>query len=144
MAQPRLIKFTLSLFLLMTGSVLAEESNLACKEVTIKSENVKASQNVRVCTLKEMSYFISGNCQNLSCDFMGRLRKHELTHSPDERPGVMICHALEGAVEEVTLTGVSYPIQRCVFSKDRSFISLNLLESWDGKKFKGPSVPLKL
>lgn len=144
MAQPQLIKYFLVLSLLISGSVLAEESNLACKEATIKSQNVKSSQKLRVCTLKEVSYFISGNCKNLSCDFMNRLRKHKLTHSPDERPGVMICNALEGAVEEVTLSGISYPIQRCVFSKDKSFISLNLLESWDGKKFKGPSLPLKL
>ena len=144
MAQQRLINISLGLVLLLSSSVFAEESHLGCKETQVKSENLKASEKVTICTLKEVSYFISGSCQNLSCDFMSRLKKQKLTHTPDERPGVTICESLEGVVESVTLEGSSYPIQRCIFSKDKSFISLNLLESWDGKAFKGPSKPLKL
>ncbi|WPU66589.1 hypothetical protein [Peredibacter starrii] len=143
MAQRRLIKLALGLIFVMS-SALAAESDLSCKVLLVKSQNLKASQEVKICTLREETYFISANCQDLSCRFMKELKGLKLSHSPDERPGMEICKNLKGTVEEVTVEKISYSVLRCVFAKDKSFISLNLLESWDGKTFKGPSTPIDL
>lgn len=144
MAQQRLIKFSIGLMFILGSFAFAAESELACKIVPVKSQNLKKSEKVKICTLRDDSYFISSNCQDLSCKFMSELKGLKLSHSPEERPGIEICKNLKGVVEEVTVDKISYPVQRCVFAKDKTFISLNLLESWDGKTFKGPSIPLDI
>ena len=60
------------------------------------------------------------------------------------RPGAILCEMLGGALESVTYDRVSFEVRRCLFPKDKSFISLNLLESWDGARFRGPSIPVDL
>lgn len=142
MAQQRLIKISIGLLFVLCSFAFAAEAELTCKVVPVKSQNLKKSEEVKLCTLRDDTYFISSNCQDLSCKFMSELKSLKLSHSPDERPGIEICKNLKGNVEVVKIEKLHYPVQRCVFAKDKTFISLNLLESWDGKTFKGPSIPL--
>lgn len=133
MARLRLISL---IALMMSGSALAE-----CRDVVLKSTTIKAGEKAALCFFNDDTYFISKNCQDLSCGFMTDLRKKPAMVSPDERPGAALCKELSGIIETLTMSGVKHTIQRCLFVKEKTFISLNLLESWDGKKFLGPSEP---
>ena len=137
MAQLRLIKAIVFLSAFMTAMAFA-----GCKDVVITSHSVKGSEKTGLCFFQDSTYFISKNCQDLQCDFMRRLKVRGVKVSSEERPGAILCRDLKGIIEEVTLPGTKFAIKRCLFSDEKSFISLNLLESWDGKKFVGPSKPL--
>lgn len=141
MAQLPLISL---LSLLLFSSLSFAETSLNCGDKEVKSQNLKKSEKVSLCTLRDDTYFISKNCQDLSCSFMKKLKSSPQSHDPTIRPGIATCRALKGEVEEVNVEKIDYPVQRCLFPSDKTFISLNLLESWDGKVFKGPSKPIDL
>lgn len=140
MALLPLNKISLFLFLL----ILSTATQAACEEVKFRSESTKKTSEARACFQTDPTYFISQNCQDLSCGFIRDLRK--IDHEVDSgiRPGAILCETLGGVLESVRYDRVSFEVRRCLFQKDQSFISLNLLESWDGHKFRGPSVPVDL
>lgn len=110
-----------------------------CQEIEIKSLVVSKSEKVKVCFYSDNeSYFISQNCMDLSCDFVQKLKKNGLTLSENSRPGLSTCKALQGSPDTVHFKEGKRSHRRCVFVKDASFISLNMLESWNGKIFTGP------
>lgn len=114
-----------------------------CKDWEIEGQLVKKSETLALCTMKDPSYFISRNCTSLDCDFITRLKKINIVSSIYERPGSTTCVQLGGIEEEIKIKGIDGEQIRCVFPEDRSTISLNLLESWDGKYFKGPGRTLE-
>lgn len=144
MAPLRLTKVIFVLLFIMRSLSGMGASGFICKEVLVQSKSISASEKASLCFLKDDTYFLSKNCSQLNCQFIERLRKIKITANDRERPGATTCHALKGMVEEVGLPGSTLKIQRCLFPKEGTSISLNLLESWDGKKFSGPSKPLKM
>jgi hypothetical protein len=55
------------------------------------------------------------------------------------RPGKTWCQNLGGLVEPIEIEGSGNAV-RCLFPEESISISLNLLESWDGKYFTGPKI----
>lgn len=127
------------LFLFSVSSFGAND----CREVSIQS-SPDFKEKVDLCFLTDETYFISRNCKDLSCKFIQKLKKSKLPHSEKNRPGTTACRFLGGEVESVTLNGLKEKISRCIFTDDHSSISLNLLESWNGKKFTGPGPSVDL
>ncbi len=142
MAPLQLIKLTLfSVFFL--GSTLTM-ANTSCRDVIVKSNNVDKSETTHLCFMKDETYFISRNCQDMRCRPMKLLKEKRPEVSSEERPGIVICRELKGIIENITVSGSKLSVQRCLFPEEKVSVSLNLLESWDGKKFSGPSQPLGL
>lgn len=137
MAQLSLTRF----FLLMFFASISIGAHGKCESVVFKSEDVEKTETTTACFLQDPTYFISENCEDLSCSFIKSLKKTEHKVESGMRPGAILCEALNGVLETVTYFRVTFPVRRCLFPKDRSFISLNYLESWDGERFRGPSIP---
>lgn len=114
-----------------------------CKLVTFQGNVVKETEKREYCFLNSETYFISRNCQSLNCKFIEKLKRAKFKHSENSRPGISMCVDLGGAVEEVTIMETKTKTFRCLFSEDATSVSLNLLESWNGKKFTGPGRPVK-
>ncbi len=129
----------ITLFCLSTASAFAK-----CEEVNFVSEDVDKTEKAEACFMSDPTYFISRNCQDLSCGFIKDLKKIEHEVEAGMRPGAILCEMLGGSLESVIYSRVNFTVRRCLFEKDKSFISLNLLESWDGEKFRGPSTPVDL
>lgn len=127
--------------LLFTFSVWAKYT---CKEVKLESNTVSASEVQTLCFMQAPSYFISEKCASHKCDFIKKLQNQKIEFSEKERPGALLCKTLGGIKEEVTLADSKQKISRCLFTEEKVSISLNLLESWNGKHFSGPSRPLNL
>lgn len=144
MVLRRLIKQSLLVVLLAFSSALMAKSEFVCKEVKVQSKSIKASEEATLCFLRDDTYFISGNCSDLKCKFIERLKVKKMKYSEEERPGVTLCRAIQGVPEDIALPDSKLTITRCLFTKEKTSISLNLLESWDGKHFSGPSRPLAL
>lgn len=116
-----------------------------CKETKIESVELKVSEVRELCFLQnDETYFMTSDCVDLSCKVVQKLKSKSVPHSETERPGALFCKSLGGVVEEVRLQGGKLKIQRCLFTQEKSSLSLNLLESWNGKHFSGPSKPLDL
>ncbi len=140
MVQLRSINFFLLVFISMqTFADSNPESK--CRSVELKSASVGKKERTDLCFLSDETYFISRNCQDLNCAFMKRLKDKKAPTSSAERPGLILCKEIKGVVEGVQILETTLSIQRCLFPKEKSSISLNLLESWDGKSFLGPSAP---
>ncbi len=118
-------------------------SDYKCRQVSLKSEILSLKEKVEFCFLKDESYFISRNCLDMSCKFIQTLRQKGLSHSVLNRPGLVTCTNLDGAYDTFKIKKSDKTYLRCVFKEDRSSISLNLLESWNGKHFEGPGDSLK-
>jgi hypothetical protein len=144
MAQLQLTKVISTIILMLFTSLAFSSTEFSCKEVQVQSQDVKAIEKSNLCFLKDDTYFITKNCSDLKCQFMGRLKQTRFSHSESERPGATMCQALKGVVEAVSIPSSKLKIQRCLFTKEKTSISLNLLESWDGKGFNGPSKPIKM
>lgn len=129
-----------SLFLLTSLNTYA---NSNCRQVTLKGLTVKETETREYCFLKEPTYFLSKNCQSMDCVLIRKLKKTKVGPSTQDRPGVHLCKALGGGVDQVMLMDSKITTFRCVYSEDMSSVSLNLLESWNGKIFTGPSEPVK-
>lgn len=127
------------LFLLAAFCGTALASGFKCRDVTVKSLSVGQTKKAQLCFLEKDSYFITGNCSTLECDLVNKLRKTKFTSSVKERPGSTLCKSIGGAVDSVEISGIKGKDQACVLPKSESSISLNLLESWDGKFFTGPA-----
>lgn len=140
MAQHSLNRF----FILMMMTFIYGSAQAKCEKIMMKSEDVNKQEKASVCFLQEPTYFISQNCQDLSCAFIRNLKKIEHEVDAGMRPGAILCEMLGGTLESVSFNRVSFTVRRCLFPKDKSFISLNLLESWDGERFRGPSIPVDL
>lgn len=117
----------------------ADAPNYECQDKEIKSNVVTGSEKTKLCFMEDTSFFISNHCISMNCAFIDRLKKLKVTHSIMERPGSNICKQLGGLVEKVSVSCLDEEQDRCVFIEDRSTISLNLLESWNGKYFTGPA-----
>lgn len=141
MAQPALNRLFLCLILFCLGSVTAFAK---CEEVQFKSEETFKNEKAETCFYNDPTYFLSQNCQDLSCGFIRDLKKIEHEVDSGMRPGAILCEMLGGALESVSYDRVKFEVRRCLFANDKSFISLNLLESWDGQVFRGPSTPIDL
>lgn len=124
-------------------SIPVYAADYECNEVEIHGQVVKESEKLTLCFLKDPSYFISKNCVSLDCAFIARLRKARITQSTHEGPGSSMCRELGGLEEEIKVASMEDDQIRCVFPEDRSTISLNLLESWNGKYFAGPGKSIK-
>lgn len=131
----------LIMFLILCSSFSAWSR---CEEVSFQSQDVEKVEKAETCFLNDPTYFISQNCQDLSCSFAKELKSIEFEVEAGMRPGAILCEKLGGLLESVTYDRVKFTVRRCIFEKDKTFISLNLLESWDGKVFKGPSIPVDL
>jgi hypothetical protein len=136
MQQHRLIKSSLTFAMLILAAVSFAKSD--CRKVIVENKSLKISEKVNLCFLDDKSYFISQNCQNLECKFVDKLKSDRPEHSLDNRAGVTMCKFLGGGVEAITIGGNKGTASRCVFTSDHTSISLNLLESWNGKTFTGP------
>ncbi len=79
------------------------------------------------------------NCLSLDCPSLSKIKTTKLKYSDSMRPGRSWCSSLGGAVEKIKISNHGEKI-RCIFTEDSSFISLNLLESWNGKFFAGPKL----
>jgi hypothetical protein len=128
-------------------SVLGHASGYDCQETEVTSLDVKAKEKFNLCFAKhDSNYFISQNCLTLECKFTEQLKKRVLAPEKEsgsyERPGRKLCKELKGMVEKVAITGKGEAI-RCIFPDDLSSVSLNMLESWNGKIFTGPQPPVK-
>jgi hypothetical protein len=144
MAQHLLIKGILFLCLFTTYAFANSKNSFECREVKIQSKSVNASELSGLCFLRDDTYFISQKCASMDCAFIERLKKVKISYSQEERPGMTMCKAIDGIVEQVTIPNSKVKISRCLFGTEKVFISLNLLESWNGKYFTGPSRPLKI
>jgi phage replication-related protein YjqB (UPF0714/DUF867 family) len=125
------------LILVLFFSLNAAADEFHCSQAIFRSHTTAKNETLAVCYLKDEKYFISENCKNLDCNMVKELRDQKIIYSQKDRPGVTICKAVGGVVEAVSINGVS--TKRCLSPKDHTSISFNLLESWDGKKFHGPS-----
>lgn len=134
MAQQRLIKMMALIVILSSAAAFA-----SCKDLVVKNSNKEGSEKTSLCFFNDETYFISKNCQDLSCPFMSALKKRGPVTESHERPGSILCKELKGVEEGINIPGTRLTIKRCLFPEEKAFISLNLLESWDGKKFAGPS-----
>lgn len=142
MAQQPLIKHLLLIAPLVFCASFSKAST--CRDVQVKSQSVKASEEVGLCFYNDVTYFLSRSCQDMNCHFIQQLKQTKPETSSEKRPGALLCQKLKGIIEEVTLVESRQTVQRCVFPEEKESISLNLLESWDGKKFRGPAPSLKL
>lgn len=132
----------LLILLILTAALPARA--LDCKSIRVRSMVVQGrEETIDLCFLNDESYFITRGCIDLSCNFVRKLRSTALSSNETERPGETYCKQLEGAVEEVKISNKENRIRRCIFTKDRNSISLNLLESWNGKHFSGPAPTVK-
>lgn len=144
MAPLQLIK-KISILGLFVSSFAMGSPTYLCREVKVESQNlVDSSEVIELCFLKDSTYFISKNCSDLKCNFAKQLKKIEAITSSRERPGAAMCDLLHGVIEEVKIESEKSNVKRCLFVKEKVSISLNLLESWDGKKFSGPSDPIEM
>ncbi|HXH73570.1 MAG TPA: hypothetical protein VNJ08_01295 [Bacteriovoracaceae bacterium] len=139
MARPTSISILNKVFVLcLLCPLLASGADYKCEEVEIVTKTLNQKETAEICFHERSpSFFISNNCLDLSCDFTKKIKTTTFTHSNRFRPGVTMCQDLGGGVDYATLKGKG-EIERCVFTKDLSSISLNLLESWNGKIFAGP------
>lgn len=130
----------LFLLLLTMPMSFAEKQGSECESVELSSKVAGLSKTVELCFYRERTFFISKACQDLSCEFAQKLRTTKTPSSMTERPGAVLCKALGGGVDVIKLEGVDYDVSQCVFAdEEKNSVSLNLLESWNGKMFKGPS-----
>ena len=129
------------IIIILIFSFSAWSREFDCRKVIIKSESTFKSESLELCFLKDPSYFISKTCQDFKCGLVKRLEKIKIAKNDQNRPAISMCQALEGASETVLIGGKS--TKRCIFPGDHTSISFNLMESWNGKTFSGPSTPMK-
>lgn len=124
------------LFLNLSPGAMAHE----CLSVELESKYTKTMKQSELCFLLNKTFYLSRNCLDLSCPFIGELKKLKIPHSEKDRPGTVMCRALSGAIDLVKIKGSPENLPQCVFNDEgKSSISLNLLESWNGKNFSGPA-----
>ncbi len=126
------------IILLIFVSSIAHAFN--CTDATHTNVGESTPVTEQVCFMQDKDYFISPNCSKLKCDFITKLKTAKT--APDsihERPGTVICRHLNGRVQWVKFKEKNEETPRCLFEESSSFISLNMLESWNGKSFSGPA-----
>ena len=138
MLEHHLNKLLIALVFIFAAT-LVQADNSTCREVSLESKIVSKKEKVNLCFLKDDTYFISRNCMDLSCPFVQVLKKKGLSHSQLDRPGAITCKNLGGAIDSIIMNKSTKTFLRCVFKQDHSSISLNMLESWNGKHFTGPA-----
>lgn len=138
MSMQRLHLIKLAAMMLLSFNLLAASD---CREVSVKSAVAK-DETLQLCFLADDSYFISKNCQSLDCEMIRKLKTTDVPHSFKDRPGAVACKIIGGGVDIVSIDGKG-EVQRCVFPKEHTSISLNLLESWNGKSFSGPAPKME-
>lgn len=144
MARPTSISIlSKGLALALLVPFLAFGGDYKCEEAEFVSRS-KQKDKVDTCFHeKNPRYFISNNCVDFSCEFTKKIKTAKIEYTQRFRPGVDMCRALGGGVEFGTIKRVG-EVERCVFPDDLSSISIDLLESWDGKIFAGPGKVSKL
>lgn len=131
--------FTAVLILFMSSAMAASDYN--CEDVEIVDPVSKEVDKTTLCFHKESpTFFISENCANLECELVKKMKDLKFEPSEEDRPGAVMCRALGGGVEEFSLKEKG-KFLRCVTGDEHSSVSLNLLESWNGKLFLGPAKP---
>ncbi len=127
-----------SLVILIYLSQAVFAKDYICEDVKIQSLIMKNESESRTdCFHRGMDlFFISENCSQMKCDFIEKIKTTTFDYRSTERPGRIQCSALGGVVEKIKIENRTENL-RCIFYKDQSFISLSLLESWDGLKFAG-------
>lgn len=124
--------------LLAAGPVRAEAPAYDCEEVEVTSLEVPGKVTAQLCFLKvSQKYFLSNDCLTMKCPLLAKMKEIKFKSSEEDRPGTAMCKQLGGAVDTVTIKNRG-EFHRCVSPTEPSTISLNLLESWNGKVFVGP------
>jgi hypothetical protein len=131
----------IKVFLVFLISVDVFAVDYDCKNVSSKSLVVSnESEKLNLCFHpSDDSYFISQECKNIGCKSLSKIKSTKLEFSESMRPGKSWCRSLGGAVEPIEIEGIGKQF-RCLFTEDSISISLNLLESWNGKIFAGPKL----
>ena len=112
-----------------------------------RGEKFSETQKIRV-DESDAHYFISSRCaldleKSKNCVGLIELKKKWETFQPDGffEPAKKLCYWIGGAYEKTTITSDenSLNTSRCLFPEDNSFVSMDVLRSFDGKQFILPS-----
>ena|GEM_PF-3262153 len=130
MALQHLNKLILGI-LILSFSSKSWSSDYVCKETKVNKKDKL------LCFMREESFFITPDCQKNDCKFIQAIKKIKPQLLNVERPGTTLCRAVAGKMDSWKLSSFNYDISVCQL--DKTTISLNLLESWNGTLFTGPA-----